>query len=68
MTSALRVRAGYSFLYWSNVSRAGDAVDLTINSTQLPPGALVGPARPTFTWNDTSFWAQGINIGAELRY
>lgn len=67
-TPNLRVFAGYSFLYWSNVTRAGDIIDLTINSTQLPPGQLVGPARPTFTWNDSDFWAQGVNFGVELRY
>jgi hypothetical protein len=67
-TPNLRVFAGYSFLYWSNVTRPGDIIDLTVNTTQLPPGQLVGPARPTFTWNDSDFWAQGINFGVELRY
>jgi len=64
----VRVFLGYSFLYWSNVTRAGDIVDLTVNSSQLPPNPLVGPARPAFSWNDSDFWAQGVSFGAEFRY
>lgn len=68
VTSNLRVFVGYSFLYWSNVTRAGDIIDTTINPTQLPPGTLVGPARPAFTWNDSDFWAQGVSFGGEFRW
>jgi hypothetical protein len=68
VTECLRVFTGYTFLYWSNVARPGDQVDLAINPSQLPPGRLVGPARPAFTLHDTDFWAQGINFGAELRF
>jgi hypothetical protein len=68
----LRVFAGYTFLYWSNVARPGDQIDLGVNPTQLPtaagPGALLGPARPAFTFHESSFWAQGINIGMEFRW
>jgi len=64
----VRVFGGYSFIYWSNVTRAGDIMDLTVNTSQLPPGTLVGPARPAFQWNDSDFWAQGFNVGVELRY
>jgi hypothetical protein len=68
VTDHLRVFTGYTFLYWSKVARPGDQVDLTINPSQLPPGHLVGPARPAFNFHDTDFWAQGINFGAELRF
>ena len=67
-TENVRVYAGYSFLYMSNVTRVGDIIDTTVNPTQLAPGTLVGPARPAFSWHDSDFWAQGFNIGAELRY
>jgi Putative beta barrel porin-7 (BBP7) len=63
-----RVYVGYSVLYWSNVTRAGDVIDTTINPTQLPPGTLVGQARPAFTWHDSDYWAHGFNFGAEFRY
>lgn len=68
VTENARVFVGYSFIYWSNVTRAGDVIDTVINPTQLPPGTLSGPARPAFTWNDSEFWAHGISFGAELRY
>jgi len=70
VTSNLRVYVGYSLLYWSSVARPGDQIDFNVNPTQLPtatgPGTLVGPARPAFTFQDTGFWAQGINIGLAI--
>jgi hypothetical protein len=72
VTNRLRVFAGYTFLYWSNVVRPGDQIDTTINPTQLPsaagPGTLVGPARPAFAFHETGFWAQGINVGVQFRW
>jgi Putative beta barrel porin-7 (BBP7) len=68
VTDNLRVFASYSVYYLSNVARAGDAIDIVVNSSQIPPGTLNGAARPAFVHNDTSFWAQGISFGMELRY
>ena len=68
LTDHLRVSAGYTFIYWSKVARPGDQIDLTINPSQLPPGHLVGAARPAFNFHDTDFWAQGVNFGVELRF
>jgi hypothetical protein len=69
ITRNVRVFAGYTFLYWSNVVRPGDQVDLRVNTTQPNIGnGLVGQALPAFTFNQSSFWAQGINFGLELRY
>lgn len=64
----LRVFVGYTFLYWSNVSRAGDQIDVVVNPTQIAPGLLFGAPRPAFTFNDTDFWTQGVSFGVELRY
>jgi hypothetical protein len=65
-----RVRGfvGYSFLYWHKVARPGGQIDLGANPTQIPPGTLVGPARPALPFNQTDYWAQGMNCGVELRY
>jgi hypothetical protein len=63
-----RVYAGYSFLGLSGVARAGEQIDPVVNSTQLGGGTLVGPARPAFVWNDSFFWAQGVNIGLDCRF
>jgi hypothetical protein len=61
----------YDFLYVSNVVRPGDQIDTTLNLTGNPaisgPGAvLTGAARPAPQFNNSSFWAQGANLG--LRY
>lgn len=70
VTEGLRIFAGYSFLYWSNVVRPGETVDRVVNVTQLPgsPVPFSGPARPAFVWSDTDLWVHGFNAGLELRY
>jgi len=74
----LRLSAGYTLLYWTNVLRPGDQIDREINGTLIPdfdatgapvmPGALVGPLRPAFEFQNTNLWAHGINLGGELRW
>lgn len=73
LTDNLRIYAGYTFILWTNVARPGQQIDRTINSNQLPtltgPGSLGGgPARPAFSIHDTSFWAQGVNLGLEYTW
>lgn len=73
LTKCARLSVGYSFLYLSNVVRPGDQIDRNINPTQSTalggaPGNLVGPNRPAFNFNDSGYWAQGINFGLEFRY
>ncbi|CAN5173207.1 BBP7 family outer membrane beta-barrel protein [soil metagenome] len=72
VTDRLRVYAGYTFLYWSNVVRPGDQIDPVVNPTQLTtvagPGRLVGPARPAFQFKETDFWVQGISVGMQLNW
>jgi hypothetical protein len=50
------------------VARAGSLIDLGVNTTGLPPGPLVGPARPAFAFHSSDFWAQGLDFGVEVRY
>ena len=59
---------GYTFLYLSDVLRAGDQIDTDINVTQLSGGTLEGAAFPEFDFRSTGFWAQGLSIGIEGRY
>jgi hypothetical protein len=72
ITNHLSAYMGYNFMYVSNVVRPGDQIDRAINSNQLPfrgtGGLAGGPARPTFVFRDTSFWAQGLMWGLEYRY
>src|SRR5205807_3112524 len=62
VTDHLRAFVGYTFLYWDDVVRPGDVIDVGLNPTQLPsangPGRLIGPARPAFQFHDSNFWAQ----------
>jgi hypothetical protein len=61
---------GYTFLYLSKVVRPGDAID-TVNSSFIRGLIVQNPVqtvRPLPTFNESSFWAQGLNFGVEVRY
>jgi hypothetical protein len=70
VSQRLSVTVGYSFLYWSRVALSGDQIDRDVNrdvtfgGTFLPGG---GP-NPTFSFIDTDFWVQTIDIGLLLNY
>ncbi len=73
-TKRLRGFVGYNFIYMSSVIRPGEQIDRTLNFTSnaaisgvLPP-ALMGAPRPEPLFNQTSFWVQGINLGAEFKF
>jgi len=68
VTDHLRVYAGYDVMYWSSVMRPGDQIDTVVNTTQIAPGTLVGPARPMFQNQVTDLWLQGLTVGFEVRY
>ena len=57
----LRLYAGYSFLYLSDVARPGDQA---VSAAQVPAAQVVG--NPLF--NHSDFWAQGVNFGVAVRY
>ena len=69
LTDRLRISAGYTFLYWSNVVRPGDQIDLLIDPNQVPvlDGADEG-FSPAFRFIETGLWAQGLDFGAEYRW
>jgi len=64
----IRIHTGYSFLYWTNVIRPGGVIDTSVNPTQLPPGALAGPASPQPRFNRSDFWAHGFNFGLVFNF
>ncbi len=68
VTRNLRLTAGYSFIYINRAQRSGDAIDTTLNPTQINGGTLVGQSSPTFAFHDTSIWMHGINAGFEYRW
>ena len=64
VTSRISARAGYSVLYWGNVARAGDQIDLHVNPDLFPPTTAVPGtigAQPTFKLTD--YFAHGLNAG-----
>jgi hypothetical protein len=60
VTCQLRATIGYTFLYWSQIARPADQIDLNVN-----PG---GSAFPQFNFHCADFWTQGLNLGVEYRY
>ncbi len=59
---------GYTFLYLSDVLRAGEQIDTDINVSQLSGGTLDGGAFPEFNFQSNGFWAQGLSFGLEARF
>jgi len=64
------VFASYTVLYWQDVLRAGDQIDLRINPVQLPLSQAPsrGPNLPEFLFNEADYWLHGIGIGCEIRF
>jgi hypothetical protein len=60
VTCQLRVTAGYTFLYWSQVARPADQIDLNVNPN--------GGAFPQFNFHCADFWAQGLTLGLDYRF
>lgn len=70
LTPRMKVFAGYNILYWSNVARSGGLIDTVVNPNLVPPGTsgTALPARPAQQIQFTDLWAQGVNVGLEIRY
>lgn len=70
LTKRVRLTTGYSLIYWGNVIRPGDQIDLNINPQLLPPQqtAVTTPNRPQFQFDETDYWVQGLSFGGEFRW
>lgn len=65
------LHAGYDFIYWASVARAGDQLDYAVDTRQAPfSGNFTGGPgfRPISPVRDTAFWAHGFNVGVRLEY
>ena len=62
VTPYSRVFAGYSFLYWSNVARPGSQIDTVLS----PMGQTT--SHPSFVFQESGFWVQGLQAGLEFRF
>lgn len=74
VTPRIRIFAGYTFLYWSDVLRPGEQIDLRVNPGVLPTappgqfGVSGGPQVPTVLMKSNDFYAHGMNFGVALRF
>lgn len=68
VTPHLRTFVGYDVLYWDRVLRAGEQIDFAVDSANIPPRTAGGGSHPAFEYREASFWAHGMNVGAEVRY
>jgi len=69
--SCVRIYGGWNYLYFTDVARPGNAIDRNVNfnSTLIPvPVPLVGPLVPTRLVRTSDYWAEGFNVGVEVRY
>ena len=74
LSPSASVYVGYSFIYVNNVARPGNQLSRNINPTQSvsyvgePPASLQGPASPSFSFDSSDFWAQGVTAGLSVRF
>src|SRR5439155_11013730 len=72
VTPAVRLYAGYNFLYWSNVIRPGDQIDRVVDVTFVPnpPLGVVpsGQNHPQPLFRQSDLWVHGIQVGCEWRW
>jgi hypothetical protein len=72
ITQYIRVKLGYSFLYWNHVDRPGSQYDLNINPGQVNSSAFFGqtggPPGPAHRFNDEVFWTNSFNLGLEVHF
>ena len=63
----LEASFGYTIVYWGDVMRAGDQIDLNVDPRQIPPDP-VSATHPAALMNTTNFWAQGLHFGLEYAF
>ncbi len=69
LTCHWSAHVGYDLLYWGTVQRAADQISLDIDSRNVPfLGSPGGSKFPVFPDKTSSFWAQGFNLGTEVRF
>ncbi len=67
LTQRLYGNVGYSFLYWGNVVRAGEQIDLNVHPGLFPPyTAVPGTIGALPTHKVSDFFAHGLNVGLTL--
>jgi hypothetical protein len=68
VTDDLSISVGSTFLYWTRIALAGDQVDRRVDSRQLFGGIAPTATAPAFSFKDTDFWVQTLDIGVSWNY
>ena len=69
MTKQLKVTLAFTAIYWSNVVRPGQQIDLDVHPDLLPPSpTFTSGSHPTFAFDTTDYWVQGLSFGGEYRW
>lgn len=69
ITPRLKATVGYTFMYWSNVVRPGDQIDLAVDRNAVPGSPIQSPGIfPQFEFGETDYWVQGVSFGGEYRW
>jgi hypothetical protein len=72
VTKNFRFYAGYTFLYWEDVTRPGTQINFRVNPGAVPSSIAFGTsaggpqAMPSIVRTD--YWAQGLTVGFAFRY
>lgn len=66
----VRLLGGYTLLVVPDVARAGEQIDLRVNPSFIQGGAIAptGIPAPFPLFNRSDLWAQGLNLGLEVKY
>lgn len=65
ITRNMHVSVGYNLLYWTAIHQLGDHIDR--NVSQFPPEPVAGLA-PAFRFRDSSFLAEGLQLGMAYQF
>ncbi|MCC7083436.1 MAG: BBP7 family outer membrane beta-barrel protein [Pirellulales bacterium] len=68
VTERLTFMAGYTMMFFSQLARAGDQIDTTVNPNLLPPATGGGPNRPAYQFHPSDLVLQGITLGAQYNF
>ncbi|MEZ6141847.1 MAG: BBP7 family outer membrane beta-barrel protein [Zavarzinella sp.] len=74
VTDNIRIYAGYTFIYWSDVLRPGGQIDRTLDENRIPDFTTgrvvpnVEETRPARTLSSEGIWMQGATFGIVFRW
>lgn len=63
----LEMSFGYTLVYWGDVMRAGDQIDLNVDPRQIPPSPQ-SATHPEVPMKASDFWTQGLHAGLEYAF